>query len=345
MQTRTYGDLFKLIQSLAGVTAFAFNEQDDIANLINRNYQVAYDTIQMWPRYLTIGQRRAISAFEVSGGANVSGGTPNGLYYQVGTFNDNPFYVKINPSTTNDSKLFFYKSTNNKWNFGIGDWNPTAGDVAQDVTNPAIIFYTDNILANQNDTGNHNSPALANMSNIGSQGGNTYGYSGSVRTKSKQAVSYEGTENDIHHPDSSRKLILDDDTIGEFIRIHRNKSFVNNSSLEYDFFVDEEGANILNIANSADTYAFVTYKKKFVPFTTSINYTLSVEKVPGEFFQFIAYATYSDFLRMDGQHEKAQLEQENAQNYLSLELERVDVIMNQNTVNKRFSTHLNRQSR
>jgi len=32
MQTRTYGDLFKLIQSLAGVQSFAESEEDDIAN-------------------------------------------------------------------------------------------------------------------------------------------------------------------------------------------------------------------------------------------------------------------------------------------------------------------------
>jgi hypothetical protein len=346
MQTRTYGDLFKLVQSFAGVTAFSDNEQDDIANLINRRYQSAYNTSQIWPRYLVTGQRRAISEFEVSGLASVSSGSPNGLYYQVGTFNDKPFYVKINPSTINDSKLFFYKDTSvNKWYFAIGDWNPTAGDVAQDVTNPAITFSTNNVLSIQNDTGNHNSPALANMSGIGFFGGDTFGYTGSVRTKSKQAVSYEGTENDIHHIESSRKLILDDDTIGEFIRIHRNKSFVNNSSLEYDFFVDKEGANILNIVNSVDTFAFVTYKKKFVPFTTSSDYTTSTEEVPGEFFQYIAYGTYADFLRMDGQHNKAQLEDQNAEFALAQQLERVDAIMNNNTINKKFSTYVNRQSR
>ena len=115
--------------------------------------------------------------------------------------------------------------------------------------------------------------------------------------------------------------------------------------MEYDFFVDGEGANILNISSSTDASAFITYKKIFTPFTTSSNYTTSTEAVPSEFFHYIAHAAYSDFLRMDGQHDKAQLEQQNAQQYLALELERVDVIMNQTTVNKRFSTHVNRQSR
>ena len=35
------------------------------------------------------------------------------------------------------------------------------------------------------------------------------------------------------------------DDIGEFIRIHRKQAFLNNSSLEYDFYVDSSGANIL----------------------------------------------------------------------------------------------------
>ena len=52
MQTRTYGDLFKLIQSLAGVGSFATSEKDDIANFINRRFFEAFNTSQMWPRYL-----------------------------------------------------------------------------------------------------------------------------------------------------------------------------------------------------------------------------------------------------------------------------------------------------
>jgi hypothetical protein len=43
MQTRTYGELFNLIQSLAGVRAFAPSEQDDIANFINRRFSEIYN--------------------------------------------------------------------------------------------------------------------------------------------------------------------------------------------------------------------------------------------------------------------------------------------------------------
>ena len=80
MQTRTYGDLFKLIQSLAGVTAFANNEQDDIANLINRRYQTAFNTSQIWPRYLVPSEERSLTAFSVSGFSDVY----NGSYLNYG---------------------------------------------------------------------------------------------------------------------------------------------------------------------------------------------------------------------------------------------------------------------
>ena len=48
---------------------------------------------------------------------------------------------------------------------------------------------------------------------------------------------------------------------------------------------------------------------------------------------------------MDGQTDKAFAEENTASGALALELEKVDIISNNNTVNKRFSTYVNRQSR
>jgi len=208
MQTRTYGDLFKLIQSLAGVGSFAASEQDDVANLINRRYFEAYQTSQMWPRYLVAGEERTI--------------------------------------------------------------------------------------------------------------------------ESGQVVPYAETGKN---------------TIGEFIRIHRQQPFLNNSTLEFDFYVDSSGAHILNISTADASSAYITYKKQFAPFTTSSSYTTSTEEVPSEFFHFIAHTAYADFLRMDGQTDKALIEEVTGKKYLDLELERVDLITNNNNVNKRFSTYVSRQAR
>jgi hypothetical protein len=210
MQTRTYGDLFKLIQSLAGVGTFAASEKDDIANFINRRFFEAFNTSHIWPRYVVTGEERTIA------------------------------------------------------------------------TSPA------------------------------------------------QTVPY---------------VEASKDNIGEFIRIHRTQPFLRNSALEFDFYVDGSGAHILNLTTADATSAFVTYKKEFTPFTVTSDYENSTVEVPAEFFHFIAHTAYADFLRMDGQTDKALIEEQTGGNYLALELEKIDLRMNNNTVLKKFSTYVNRQAR
>ena len=134
-------------------------------------------------------------------------------------------------------------------------------------------------------------------------------------------------------------------TIGDFNRIHRKRAFLNNSAIEYEFFVDLNGANILNITNTTDNEAFVSYKKQFTPFTVTSDFYNSTVEVPGEFFNFIAHAVYADFLRVQNRQQEALAEEQVAQTYLALELEKIDIRSNNNTINKRFSTYVNRQSR
>ena len=328
MQTRTYGDLFKLIQSLAGVTTFATNEQDDIANLINRRYQTAFNTSPIWPRYLVQSEERNISAFKVSGYLDSLG--YNGLFYKIGELSDgSPVYGKMGKTSAGnraDSQVYQYNSSAKTWSFsGIG-WT-------KDLETGVITFGSGGVLNTQRDTSiAYDNPWDVVWTNLTDS---------QPQLEEVQAIPYD----DIGEGYASGDPAINKTTIGEFIRIHRKDAFLNNSALEYDFYVNEDGAHILNISNAGDTSVFVTYKKKFSPFTTSSDYTTSTEEVPGEFFQYIAYGTYADFLRMDGQHDKAQLESENAELSLAQQLERVDAIMNNNTINKKFSTYVNRQSR
>ena len=317
MQTRTYGDLFKLIQSLAGVSTFASTETDDIANLINRRYSEAYNTIQMWPRYLVSSEKRTINAYTLAGATSSTSTSVNQDYKFLGANDGNVGTLGTNVyQGVTTSTVIIYKNSSNAWVVQTG-----ASATIQSDGNYRVVAGTSQFT--EADT--IKKDLLENVETFTPRAG-----SDTLQVTPKNLIPYVQSGND---------------TIGEFIRVHRTRAFLNNSSLEYDFFVDAEGANILNVSSTTDAVAFVTYKKIFVPFTTAADYTTSTEEVPGEFFHYIAHAAYSDFLRMDGQHDKAQLEQQNAQQYLALELERVDVIMNQNTVNKRFSTHVNRQSR
>ena len=337
MQTRTYGDLFKLIQSLAGVSSFATTETDDIANLINRRYFEAYQTIQMWPRYLVQSEERNLCNFTVEGLTDSNTNYKwNGGYYKLGEDSvGRPYYVQAYHDYGNQpivaTKL---TTTTNQWVF--------VKAVSISVNTEGVVTLTSSFpevsqVANDDGTyTDYDNPANVEQWSVSAN------VSGFPVIKETNLVSYEETYF-LSDLTISGKTAKND--IQEAIRVHRNKAFLNNSALEYDFYNNEDGVNILNVSNLSDSSVFVTYKKKFTPFTTSSGYTTSTEEVPAEFFHYIAHAAYSDFLRMDGQHDKAQLEQANAEQYLALELERVDVIMNQTTVNKRFSTHVNRQSR
>ena len=327
MQTRTYGDLFKLVQSLAGVTAFATNEQDDIANLINRRYQTAFNTSPIWPRYLVQSEERNIAVFKVSGYLNTD---YNGLYYKIGDdSNGNAVYGQMGRTSSGnraDGQIYSFNNTSKIWGFAGSVWT-------KDLETGVVTLGSGSSINTQRDTSiEYENPWDVIWTNpIGSL----------VVVEEVQIIPYD----DVGVGYATSDPAIDRTTIGEFIRIHRKDAFLNNSALEYDFYANEDGAHILNISNTSDTSAFVTYKKKFTPFTTSSDYTTSTEEVPGEFFQYIAYGAYADFLRMDGQHDKAQLESENAELSLAQQLERVDAIMNNNTINKKFSTYVNRQSR
>jgi len=66
MYTKQYGDLFKLIQSLAGVGTFATSEKDDINNFINRRFEEAYNRSPSWPRYQRLEERTVLGTNPVS---------------------------------------------------------------------------------------------------------------------------------------------------------------------------------------------------------------------------------------------------------------------------------------
>ena len=127
--------------------------------------------------------------------------------------------------------------------------------------------------------------------------------------------------------------------ISDFQRIYRTQPFNRQSALEYEFYVDSNGAHVLNLIANDSGKVFVNYQKELPVFTQGST------DIPQEFFFFLGHAAYADFLRMDGQHNKSMQEEQIAGTYLALELEKIDLRSNNNTINKKFSTYVNRQSR
>ena len=127
-------------------------------------------------------------------------------------------------------------------------------------------------------------------------------------------------------------------TIHDFIKIQRQQPLVENSVRDYNFYVTASGAHIINI-DSDVTKPFVTYKYNFTEIANDDS------TIPYEFYNFIAHASYADFLRMDGQTEKAIIEEQIANDYMDIELGKVDTMSNNNLVVRKISTYVNSQAR
>jgi len=340
MQTRSYKDLFRLITSMIGTGGqldASGTEDTQVADFINRRFQQAFDTSPVWPRYFVNSEAREIISLIVSGLATGSSsdqsakinanyillGQDSGINGAVAGTNVyyNPAIGTRTSSSIGSATIIYKRSSTNRWEIEING----SIDIAADGSISVDAGSGDTALV-EADAGKKDNPS-------------------EVVTWTLTATLVSGTP-----------LIVDEQlipyaqtgktTIGDFNRIHRKRAFLNNSAIEYEFFVDLNGANILNIISTTDNEAFVSYKKQFTPFTvTSDFYNQGAVEVPGEFFNFIAHAVYADFLRVQNRQEQAIAEEQIAQTYLAQELEKIDIRNNNNTVNKRFSTYVNRQSR
>jgi len=331
MQDRTYSDLLFLIQSLVGGGNLTTEEQGSIDSFINRRAHEAFQTSQTWPRFLVGSEQRDIISLNISGlgagGSSDSSSNVNGNYILIGQSSDpdgdngavigtniyyNPATDTKTSSGVDDATIIYKRKTTSRWEIeggGVVDINATGISVDAGAGD-ALLVEAD-------------SPKKDNPSEVITWTLTTAKVSGTPLVVDKQLIPYAETSKT---------------SIGEFLKVYRKKAFLNDSSLEYDFFVDFNGANILNVANTNDNAAFVTYKKELP------QYTITSIDIPGEWFFFIAHGSYADFLRMEGRVEQSMAEEDVAQKYLAQELEKVDNMSN-NNVFRRFSTHGTRQSR
>jgi hypothetical protein len=312
MQDRTYSDLLFLIQSLVGGGNLTTEEQGSIDSFINRRAHEAFQTSQTWPRFLVGSEKRNIISYVLSGATgNVSGA--NGNYRFIG-LNDGDIgtagtkvYEDSNPAAPVN---LIYKNSSNAWIVTYAAAFSINSDGTIDITDAGATQFTeaDSIKKDRVEDVETWTPSQT---------------SEALLVAAKNLIPYAETNKT---------------NIGEFLKVYRKKAFLNDSTLEYDFFVDFDGANILNITNTTDSAAFVTYKKELP------QYTITSIDIPSEWFFFIAHGAYADFLRMEGKVEQSMAEEGVAQGYLAQELEKVDNMSN-NNVFRRFSTHGTRQSR
>jgi hypothetical protein len=334
-------DLYNLITSLAGVNAFTAKEKTYLLNFANKRLNTAYNMSPSWNRYVEVSEKRKLSSFELSGitGTLLTGF--NSLYYSIGDDSlGSRVYALINGGTNNNYYVFKDTGTG-KWNVAQGtETINTLTDVVEigNVTTNTTVCTSNDVDADGN---NVVASSPLDVKNWAFSTG-TLGGSGNVIFTAKTVVPYEQT---------IKRSTLASNKINQYIRVHKDNAFLKQSSTEYDFFVDSLGANVINARTDTDE-VFVTYKKHIINTdASSTGYGLVFESfdsgqdIPLEFFNYTAHGVYADFLRMDGQHGKADNEDNKAEMFLINELERIDIINNNNSLNHKFTNYLNTQSR
>jgi len=131
-------------------------------------------------------------------------------------------------------------------------------------------------------------------------------------------------------------------SIDTYLRIHVQAPYVTTSVQEYDIMVTADGAKLV-AGNTVPTSAFVTYKAQLSD--TYGDGAGESTSIPAEWFQYMAHGTYADYLRAEGQQEKAALADQEADMLLQEEMIRIDEQHTLQLVANRIFTNANMQMR
>lgn len=146
--------------------------------------------------------------------------------------------------------------------------------------------------------------------------------------------------------DESGKLSID-----TFLRVFCAAPYGVNSNQEYQYTVRPYGASLITGTFNPEV-AYVIYKAQLdVTYGAGVSSIdpsgkiSDVTNVPSEWFDYMAYGAYSDYLRAEGQQEKAQLADQEANDILMDELMKLDEQHTQTLISSRVFTNANMQLR
>ena len=137
---------------------------------------------------------------------------------------------------------------------------------------------------------------------------------------------------------------LTSSSVDTFLRIYKTKPYESSSVNEHEFVITFDGARLVAYTSEEDTgTAYITAKTKLLDkYGNGSGYTQSV---PAEWFEYLAHGTYADYLRAEGQQEKAALADQEANEILLDELMKLDEQHTQTIISNRISTNANMQYR
>ena len=131
-------------------------------------------------------------------------------------------------------------------------------------------------------------------------------------------------------------------TIDTFLRIYLQPQFRGRGGQEFEFAVTSTGASLIS-CEDASGVAFVTYKATMPIYYGDSSYEDS--DIPYEWFQYIAHGVYADYLRSEGQQDRAAIAELEANEILTDELMRLDEQHTQTVISTRIFTNSNMSSR
>ena len=132
------------------------------------------------------------------------------------------------------------------------------------------------------------------------------------------------------------------DSIDTYLRAHVKAPYISTSSQEYDIMVTADGATLV-AGNTSPTSEFLTYKIQLAD--TYGDGDGETTAIPAEWYQYMAHGTYADYLRAEGQQEKAALADQEADMLLQEEMIRIDEQHTLQVVANRIFTNSNMQTR
>jgi hypothetical protein len=134
-------------------------------------------------------------------------------------------------------------------------------------------------------------------------------------------------------------------SVDTFLRAHKQAPYVTASVQEYDIMVTANGATLV-VGDLNPATAFLTYKAQLTDtYGDDENGAGETSDIPAEWYQYLAHGTYADYLRAEGQQEKAALADQEAEGLLQEELIRIDEQHTLQLVANRIFTNANMQMR
>jgi len=327
MQTRLYSDLYGLIQALCGIQ-FSITESVRVKSLINRRAARVFRASNYWTRFLVVGEERYCTPAPVAATTTVSG---SGYFIAtVGTTDYSSIGATANAVfTASVATTVLTVTAVTSGTIQVGDYITGSGLTTGGVQITALG-------TGRGGVGTYTiSPTQATLTSrtFKSFSVDSYFVATGVGTGNGTVRVADST---IPYTETGK------DSIDTFLRIFKDRPYRKASVQEYEYYVTSDGAELVS-GDLNPLTAFVTYKKQLTDFYG--DNTGEIADIPAEWFHYLAHGTYADWLKAEGQQDKAALADQEAEAVLQDELIRLDENHTSGFVSSRIFTNANMQSR